>query len=145
MYFATFVVNMWWQSTDLMWEILPRELVIPTLAWSLGTKTSLGHPTRCANIVQKRFAFRPKLKSIRCGVRFLWYRVSLKITMIIIIFAWCIYLDGISEEERLALSWYWVCSTTHTTFRWSSSSSFHFLTWPYCRWNATGSDGWYWQ
>ena len=37
----------------------------------LGTKTSLGRPTRCANIVHKRFTFGPKAMSVRCGLGFL--------------------------------------------------------------------------
>ena len=32
----------------------------------LGVKTNLGYPKRCANIVQKRCAFGPKAKSVRC-------------------------------------------------------------------------------
>ena len=63
---------------------------------------------------------------------------------------WLLFLHGryvwikSAKEKRLVLSWYRVCSTTHTTLCWSFSSSFHFFTWPYCRSNATGSDKWYW-
>ena len=61
-------------------------------------KKSLGHPIRCANIVQKRFVFGPKAKLVRCGLGFLWYGVSPKINMIIVIFAWWICLDVMSER-----------------------------------------------
>jgi len=69
----------------------------------LGTKTTLGHPTRCANIVQKRCDFGPKAKSVRCGLGFLWYGVCLKIKMMIVIFAWWICLGGISERRKIGI------------------------------------------
>jgi len=70
----------------------------------LGTNTSLGHPARCANIVQKRCDFGPKAKSVRCGLGFLWHGVCLKITMMIVIFAWWICLDGISERRKIGIT-----------------------------------------
>ena len=69
----------------------------------LGPKTSLGHLTKCGNIVLKRCAFGPKAKSIRCGLGFLWYGVNLKITMtIVIIVCEHVWMES-AKEERLVL------------------------------------------
>ena len=44
-------------------------------------------------------AFGPQAKSVQCGLGLLWYGVSLKITMMIVIFAWWISLVEISERK----------------------------------------------
>ena len=66
----------------------------------LGDKTSLVHPTRCANIVQKCCAFGAKVKSVRCGLGFLWYGVTPNITMMIVIFAWWIWIAGWNQRKK---------------------------------------------
>ena len=58
---------------------------------------------KCANIVQKRYTFGPKAKSVRCGLGFPWYGVSPKISMMIVIFAWWICLDEISERRKIGI------------------------------------------
>ena len=57
----------------------------------------------CKHCTATLHSFGPNAKSVRCDLGFLWYGVSQKITMMIVIFAWWICLKVSSEVRKVGI------------------------------------------
>ena len=95
---------------------------------NLGDQDKSWAPHKVGKHCTERCAFGPKAKSVRCGLGFLWYGVSTKITMIIVIFAWWICLDGISKRKKIGI--FLILSLLDDPYHIALkfNSSFYFLT-----------------